>query len=114
MKTDLELQKLLAEELLELLFIYQNPQFAHFTIHWKQPFPPNNDINNARVTDREWLWIVAECEKSLNIVINGENYYRELQRLIRPYSDTSKFYIPIVMATWQQRATAYFKTIGKL
>jgi hypothetical protein len=104
MKTDIELQKLLAEELPELLSSVKLTDAV-------KPYYMFRFVDTGEmVNPREWLWIVAECEKKLTGLMDRVNYINNLRQLFqRPFSD-----LDLVCATWQQRATAYFKTIGKI
>lgn len=97
MKTDLELKKMLAEELPELISYYE------YTFWW---IPHGNVQGSKLVTDREWLWIVAECEKKLSDI--QRDFY--IDTLI----DSTEVQAYAILATWQQRAIEYFKMIGKL
>jgi hypothetical protein len=100
MKTDLELQKLLAKELPELI-IYCDCGCNGFA--WKQ----SERGWGCEVSTREWLWIAAECEKKLSLHQGSLQKYS--QELINNYGAYG-----CIFTTWQQRGIAYLKTIGKM
>jgi hypothetical protein len=100
MKTDIELQKMMAEELPEYITIDED------MFWWKVGMTSHPAY--ARVTDREWLWIVAECEKEL-MAAQVDRYIEDL--IVLTNAKTSAH---LLASTWQQRATAYFRTIGKM
>ena len=121
MKTDIELQKLLAAELPELIEdvdTLTDTAFGDGTLHlffaWKD--------TNEEITAREWLWVVAECEKKLNAAQKIQ--YTELSASECQLVDWGYYageaaidwdeVSILVFLTWQQRAVAYFKAIGKI
>lgn len=119
MKTDLELKRILADELPTLIHVRQHPQITAPTFWWDDTY---NTPDPRTVSDREWLWVVAECEKKLNAAQKIQ--YTELSasecQLVDwgYYADEAAIdwdeVSILVFLTWQQRAVAYFKAIGKI
>jgi len=111
MKTDLEIQLALAKELPELIDIHKFNYGAKTIFRFK-------DRTSPRITSREWDWIVKECEKKLHRVDHWK-FVTELMFLFDwtiSCNDSLEEYdnaFVLLQATWQQRATAYFKTIRK-
>ena len=98
--TDLQLQLALAKVLPELISIGYN-QF-----NWKE----NTDegfIMGGKVTPREWDWVVRECEKKLDIHHEDCHWFFKRDAIAKESGEE-----PFLLS-WQQRAIAYFKTIGK-
>lgn len=104
--TDLQLQLALAKELPELIYLELESKVYPPTLdnrqwyfYWKDT-PAKQDI-----TPREWGWIVRECERKFSME-QLRDYCHHLGRLgMNGYQ--------CVTAAWQQRAIAYFRTIGK-
>lgn len=117
--TDDQLKIALAGELPELIsFSHKGSPVTPF--HSGLQYPSEKDYfywkdSGQAVTEKEWLWIVAECEKKLNE--KQQVWY--LQKLSQGrFRDGDRGTIGCIVdravfATWQQRAIAYFKTIGK-
>jgi hypothetical protein len=100
--TDLELQKLLAEELPELIGIVNIQNRSKYI--WVE-IQGRARIWGDQITSREWLWITAECEKKLKRSIHYGGFKDKLLVITEGY---------FLDATWQQRCISYMKTIGKL
>lgn len=105
MPTNQQLKLALAKELPELISYSVSPGFPRI-FAWKD--------TRKEITEREWDWVVREAvnkfhEPVENNVQKRHDYIYELGDSIDPHRhefDTAN-------ATWQQRAIAYFKTIGK-
>jgi hypothetical protein len=76
------------EEIQQLGMVY-----GDYVLAWR-------DTGNE-ITPREWDWVVWKCISKLDV---------KLQCLI---TDKIPSTTSLMAATWQQRAIAYFKTIGK-
>lgn len=119
MKTDLELQKMLADELPELIEVCNRTHESGFSpiFLWRDR---GSNFNEIRI--REWPWIISEVEKKLNAAQKIQ--YTELSasecqlidwgyypgETIIDWGEVSE----LIFLTWQQRAVAYLKTIGKI
>jgi len=100
--TDRQLKFALAKELPELIEVFlkctcpvpleesDNCKCSDYNFFWRD--------TKAGVTDREWDWVVNE-------VISNSSVSVELENLVPTLNWGN--------ATWQQRAIAYFKTVGK-
>ena len=109
--TDHELKLALAKELPELIGIRRFDCWPT-EFHWIK--------QEIQVTEREWLWIVAECEKKLD-ELQDTQYQDALLILTYPNTNTPEPYSVesltvgclclrvMITDTWQQRAEAYFK-----
>lgn len=113
MPTDQQLKLALAKELPELIKV--SPKFGykdrpHF--FWLD--------TGKEVTEREWDWVVNRVLQKINTIECWEQLGKEIKTGV---CDTRKFgaigdktytiYQGIITVTWQQRAIAYFRTIGK-
>ena len=114
--TDKQLKLALAKELFALIGNHLHGDCSHdelaTTLRWRE-----GTKLGERITPREWLWIVAECEKKLD-GFSGDQYlcaiHEEVNNNVRRCWKVSEANCwDIATATWQQRATAYFKTVGK-
>lgn len=66
-----------------------------------------------QVTDREWDWVVRECERKLT-AIQWLKYFPTLCSVVWGSPITMESSIRLVWeSTWQQRAIAYFKVKGE-
>jgi hypothetical protein len=101
----------LIEEVMDIPNMESPPKYIT-VFEWKTYEDSPLNIGNL-VLPREWLWIVAECEKTLDLDgrVNYINNLRFLlgQELKRAISD-----VDLMFTTWQQRGIAYLKTIGKI
>jgi hypothetical protein len=107
--TDLQLKLALAKELPELIQpIHQDCEGYEsdkdiIGFQWR-------DADGA-ITDREWNWVVREVIKKLGpskLNTCSQAYMEFVGQLGVLTGQESN-----IMSTWQQRAIAYFKTIGK-
>lgn len=113
MPTDQQLKLALARELPELVSLYSPDGEAWWL---------NNGSKTYKVTNREWDWIVRECEKKLRInpgtwQPGGIGHYITTLAILvgdcKSGETSLNECLNTVTANWQQRAIAYFKTMGK-
>lgn len=104
MTTDLSLKLALAKELPELIEIHSdamNKITGRF--FWLD--------TGKEVTEREWDWVVNRCLEKLNVCGGGKTSYGIYLEQNWPNKEHIQYRIS--HATWQQRAEAFLKTLGK-
>lgn len=111
MKTDLELKIALAEELPEMIeiFEYINPP-ERTKFYWIGQATGQTQIGTFdEVREREWEWILHNRISSLSTQLQREYFETHLYNLLASTVGFRDRFQAMFETTWQQRAKAYLK-----